>query len=116
MQIIKIFIFLFVLGTGLVLAQQKKYTTYTVKKGESIESISSSLGVSSDQLKKLNPDITNGVKPEQVLVIPNKAYDKKQDISNFDTGVADGNDIIVDGFIYHQVLPKRNHVCAEHQI
>lgn len=106
MQIIKIFIFLFVLGTGLVLAQQKKYTTYTVKKGESIESISSSLGVSSDQLKKLNPDITNGVKPEQVLVIPNKAYDKKQDISKFDTGVADGNDIIVDGFIYHQVLPK----------
>lgn len=106
MQIIKIFILLFVLGTQLVLPQQKKYTTYTVKKGESVESISSSLGVSTDQLKKLNPDITNGIKPEQVLVVPNKAYDKKQDISKFDAAVADGNDIIVDGFIYHQVLPK----------
>ncbi len=106
MQIIKIFILLFILSTQPVLAQQKKYTTYTVKKGESIESISSSLGMSSDLLKKLNPDISNGVKPEQVLVVPNKAYNKKQDISKFDTGVADGNDIIVDGFIYHQVLPK----------
>ncbi|MDZ7614533.1 MAG: LysM peptidoglycan-binding domain-containing protein [Flavobacteriaceae bacterium] len=106
MKIIKLFILLFVLGTQLLLSQQKKYTTYTVKKGETIENISASLGVSSEVLKKLNPDIAKGVQPGLVLVIPNKSYSKSQDITNFDTSMAEGKDIIVDGFIYHEVLPK----------
>lgn len=106
MKIIKIFILLFVLGTQVVLPQQKKYTTYTIKKGETIENISASLGVSSEVLKKLNPDIVHGVQAGLILVVPNKSYDKSQDITNFDTGMVGGNDIIVDGFIYHEVLPK----------
>ncbi|MEN8123669.1 MAG: LysM peptidoglycan-binding domain-containing protein [Bacteroidota bacterium] len=85
---------------------QKKYATYQVKQGETLQSISSELKISSSDLLQLNPDIKDDVKVNDVIVIPNIYYDKNKDINNFEIDMVKGNDIIVDGYVYHVVLSK----------
>ncbi|MFD1315747.1 LysM peptidoglycan-binding domain-containing protein [Namhaeicola litoreus] len=99
-------ILLFTLLTSTLFAQQKKFTTYKVKNGESIESISKTLGIDKAEILNLNPDVTGKLVTNQVLVVPNKAYNAQKDVRNFDTEVVTQKDIVVDGFVYHEVLPK----------
>ena len=97
---------LLLLCTSALFAQQKKYTTYKVKSGESIESISKALGIDKNEILKLNPDVTGKLANDQVIVIPNRAYNANKDVRNFDTEVVTPKDIVVDGFVYHEVLAK----------
>lgn len=94
------------LSTGALEAQEKKYITYKVKEGESIESIAKSLSVTPYDLLKLNPDVKDNVKTDDLIVIPNKSYDPLDNVSSEDLSQIGAKDIVVDNFIYHEVVPK----------
>ena len=104
----KKYIFFFVLFfVGILFTSaQKKYATYQVQQGETLQSISNKFKVSSSDLLKLNPDIKDKVKADDIIVIPNINYNKNKDINNFETDMVSSKDIIVEGFVYHEVLPK----------
>ncbi len=106
MKKLKLLIILFLIGCSTMLAQDKKFTTYRVKPGETIQSISKTLAITPYDLLKLNPDIKDKVNEDDILIIPNKAYDPLQDISNADLSNINQKDIIVDKFIYHEIAPK----------
>ena len=106
MKKFKLLIILFLIACSTMLAQDKKFMTYRVKPGETIQSISKSLAITPYDLLKLNPDIKDKVNEDDILIIPNKAYDPLQDISNADLSNINQKDIIVDKFIYHEIVPK----------
>ena len=71
------FLLLFLLlFSALAFAQQKKYVSYTVKKGETIKQIARSLDISTRDLLRLNPDVSRKPRPNTVIIIPNKNYGK----------------------------------------
>jgi len=98
--------FTLVLSTGVLEAQDKKYITYKVREGESIESIAKSLSVTPYDLLKLNPDVKGNVKTDDLIVIPNKNYDPLDNVSSEELSQIGARDIVVDNFIYHEVVPK----------
>jgi LysM repeat protein len=106
MKNIKLLILLLLIGCSSIFAQDKKFVTYKVKPGETIQSISKALAVTPYDLLKLNPDIKGKVTADDIIIIPNKAYDPLKDISNADQSLIGERDIIVDKFIYHEVTPK----------
>ncbi len=61
--------------------ENKKYLFYTVEKGNTLFSIAEAHNVSVDELIKLNPEATNGIKPGQILKIPN-SFEKKRETEN----------------------------------
>jgi len=106
MKKIKLLILLLFFGWSAAFAQDKRFITYKVKEGETIQSISKSLSVTPYDLLKLNPDVKDNVKVNDIIIIPNKQYDPLGDISNADLRGVGDKDIIVDKFIYHEVIPK----------
>ena len=106
MKRIKLVVLLIFFGWVSILAQDKKFKTYKVKEGETIQSIAKTMAITPYDLLKLNPDVKGDVSENDILIIPNKQYDPLEDIRNADlTGVSE-RDIIVDKFIYHEVIPK----------
>jgi len=68
--------------------QQKKYISYTVKQGETIKSIAKKNGVKTKELLRLNPDVSRRPSPNTVIIIPNKNYNKSENLGankNFHT-------------------------------
>ncbi|MDH3321409.1 MAG: LysM peptidoglycan-binding domain-containing protein [Flavobacteriaceae bacterium] len=106
MKNFKHFIILFFIGTLVAFSQQKKFITYQVLEGETIQSISKNLSITPYDLLKLNPDVKDQIHANDIIIIPNKAYDPKSDIENSDLSIVGDKDIIVDNFIYHEVLKK----------
>jgi len=106
MKHIKLVVFLFLFAWIGAFAQDKKFITYKVKEGETVQSISKTLSITPYDLLKLNPDIKDNVSQDDLLIIPNKQYDPLGDISIADLSGVGDKDIIVDQFIYHEVLPK----------
>lgn len=53
---------------------QKKYISYTVKKGETLKGIAKRLGIKTKDLLSLNPDVGRKPTPETLIIIPNKDY------------------------------------------
>ena len=106
MKNLKFVIFLFLFGCLSILAQDKKFITYKVKQGESIQSISKALSITPYDLLKLNPDVKDNVSPDDIIIVPNKEYDPLEDISNADLSGIGDKDIVVDKYIYHEVVPK----------
>jgi len=110
--------FTLVLSTGVLEAQDKKYITYKVREGESIESIAKSLSVTPYDLLKLNPDVKGNVNKDDLIVIPNKNYDPLDNVSSQELSQIGARDIVVDNFIYHEVVPKETvySILKEYQI
>ena len=106
MKNIKLVFFLLIFGWVGLWAQDKKFITYKVKEGESIQSISKTLSITPYDLLKLNPDVKDNVSANDIIIIPNKNYDPLADISNADLSGVSDKDIVVDKFVYHQVEPK----------
>lgn len=106
MKNIKLIIFLSLFGWVSTFAQDKKFITYKVKEGESVQSISKTLSITPYDLLKLNPDIKDNVIKGDVIIVPNKQYDALADLSVADLSGVGEKDIIVDNFIYHEVMPK----------
>ena len=72
MKHIKLTVFLFLIGWVCIFAQDKKFITYKVQEGETIQSISKALSITPYDLLKLNPDIKDNVNMDDILIIPNK--------------------------------------------
>lgn len=106
MKKIKLLVALFFIGCMVTFAQQKKFITYKVVKGETIQSISKALSITPYDLLKLNPDVEDNVNTGDIIIIPNKEYNPEKDIENSDLSIIGDKDIIVDNFIYHEVLKK----------
>ncbi|RLD78945.1 MAG: hypothetical protein DRJ07_12470 [Bacteroidetes bacterium] len=102
----KLIIILFFIGLSSIFAQQKKFITYKVLQGETIQSISKNLSITPYDLLKLNPDVKDNIKVGDLIIIPNKDYNPEKDIENSDLSSIGVKDIIVDNFIYHEVLKK----------
>ena len=73
----KFLLLLFLLFTAVVIAQQKKYVSYAVKKGETIKSIARNHNISTRDLLNLNPGVKRKPKAETVIIVPNKDFGKK---------------------------------------
>lgn len=69
-------LFLFLICATFVFAQQKKYISYEVKKGETLKSIAKDLDISTKDLGRLNPDVSKKPVTGTVIIIPNKNYGK----------------------------------------
>ena len=106
MKNFKHLIILFFIGTSVAFSQQKKFITHQVLEGETIQSISKSLSITPYDLLKLNPDVKDQINANDIIIIPNKDYDPDLDIQNSDLSIVGDKDIIVDNFIYHEVLKK----------
>ena len=106
MKNIKLIVILFLIGWSSIFSQDKKFITYKVKDGETVQSISKAMAITPYDLLKLNPDIKDNVAGGDIIIVPNKAYDPLLDINNADLSGIGDKDIIVDKFIYHEVAPK----------
>ena len=106
MKNIKLIVILFLIGCSSIFSQDKKFITYKVKDGETVQSISKALAITPYDLLKLNPDIKNNVAGGEIIIVPNKTYDPLLDINNADLSGIGDKDIIVDKYIYHEVAPK----------
>jgi LysM repeat protein len=73
---IKLLLLFFLMGMTLVLGQQKKYITHTVKRGETMKSIARQYKLTTREMLKLNPGV--GRKPEANtrVVVPNPDFGK----------------------------------------
>jgi len=72
MKNIKILLLLIFLTTLTACGQQKKYVSYTVKKGETIRSIAKDNDMKVRDLLRLNPDVSRKPDANTVIIIPNK--------------------------------------------
>lgn len=106
MKNIKHIFILLLIGCASIFAQDKKFSTYKVKPGETVQSISKALSITPYDLLKLNPDVKDTVAANDILIVPNKTYDPLMDINNVNLSNISDKDIIVDKFIYHEVTPK----------
>ncbi|PCH53413.1 MAG: hypothetical protein COC22_02800 [Flavobacteriaceae bacterium] len=68
-------LFLF-LSTAITFAQQKKYISYKVKKGETLKSIAKEYNLSKRDLKRLNPGVNKKPDPNTSIIVPNKNFGK----------------------------------------
>ncbi|NLP58033.1 LysM peptidoglycan-binding domain-containing protein [Lutibacter sp. B1] len=73
-KLLIVFLFLF---SAVITAQQKKYISYSVKKGETMKSIAKEYDLSTRDLLKLNPGISRKPDPNTVIIVPNKNYGKE---------------------------------------
>lgn len=110
MRELKIIIILFfVIATSC--AQQKKYLSYTVKKGETLKIIAKRIGVKTKELIRLNPDTGRKPAPETLIIIPNNEYKPptENDIlvkTNDSINTKDSTpvkDTLVNTFVLHKV-------------
>jgi LysM repeat protein len=77
------FLFVFSIGTGAL--AQNQYKTHYVKKGETVFSIAKQYGVSTEAIYELNPDVTNGVKINSILIIPERSGDAVSEVVRYKT-------------------------------
>ena len=74
MREFKIIIILFFVVIATSCAQQKKYLSYTVKKGETLKIIAKRIGVKTKELVRLNSGTGRKPAPETLIMIPNNNY------------------------------------------
>ena len=76
MKSIKFLLTIVLMCTITLVAQQKKYVSYTVQRGENMKSIAKDYKISTRDLLKLNPDIGRKPEPNTVIIVPNINYGK----------------------------------------
>lgn len=102
----KISIFLILIVVFTSFSQQKKYKTYKVSKGETIETIAKKLSITPYDLLKLNPDVKGNVSEKDIIVIPNMDLSTSDQVEKINLDYLSDKDIIVDNYIYHEVEKK----------
>ena len=112
MRKFKILIILFFVVIASSCGQQKKYISYTVKKGETIKGIAKRLGIKTKDLLILNPDIGRKPVPETLIIIPNNEYQQSEKtaipVENNNSiivseEIPDEEEEIINDFILHKV-------------
>ena len=116
MRKFKILIILFFVVIASSFGQQKKYISYTVKKGETIKGIAKRLGIKTKDLLILNPDIGRKPVPETLIIIPNNEYQQIEEtaipVENNNSiivseEIPDEEEEIINDFILHKVQKGR---------
>ena len=111
MREFKIIIILFFVVIATSCAQQKKYISYTVKKGETLKIIAKRIGIKTKELMRLNPDTGRKPAPETLIIIPNNGYkspiannilDKLNDSITTEANIA-VKDTLANTFVLHKV-------------
>ena len=111
MREFKIIIILFFVVIATSCAQQKKYISYTVKKGETLKIIAKRIGIKTKELIRLNPDTGRKPAPETLIIIPNNGYkspiannilDKLNDSITTEANIA-VKDTLANTFVLHKV-------------
>ena len=111
MREFKIIIILFFIVIATSCAQQKKYISYTVKKGETLKIIAKRIGIKTKELMRLNPDTGRKPAPETRIIIPNNGYksptvnnilDKLNDSITTEANIA-VKDTLANTFVLHKV-------------
>jgi len=111
MREFKIIIILFFVVIATSCAQQKKYISYTVKKGETLKIIAKRIGIKTKELLRLNPDTGRKPAPETLIIIPNNGYkspiannilDKLNDSITTEANIA-VKDTLANTFVLHKV-------------
>lgn len=94
----------FLLVTCTMFSQNKKYETYTVLEGETLQSIARKFSITPYNLIKLNPELTESIELDEgkILIVPNKSYDPAK------AAVDDGKDYVENGLLVHKVEPQEN--------
>ncbi len=108
----KAFIILCFLVIATSCAQQKKYISYTVQRGETMKTIAKRLDIKTKDLMRLNPDVGRRPRPNTVIIIPNKNYSEEKVNEDLITEKIDSTEVektIIDvdelkkNFVIHQV-------------
>ena len=72
MKKIKLLVFLCGLTFAVSCGQQKRYVSYKMQEGETIEDVAKRLDISEDDLLRLNPDVSATPPTNTVIIVPNK--------------------------------------------
>lgn len=112
MKKIIVFIVLFCIVINSSYGQQKKYISYSVKKGETIKLIAKRLGIKTKDLLQLNPDVVRKPAPETVIIIPNHKFEQEsliddpilEEIDSTGTVNMTNIDEFKETFIIHKVV------------
>tara|TARA_R110002072_G_scaffold1587_1_gene13317 strand:- start:110931 stop:112832 length:1902 start_codon:yes stop_codon:yes gene_type:complete len=80
MKILVYLSFLLVITSSCGSIAQEQYKTHYVKEGETVYSIAKQYGVTTEAIYALNPDITNGIKTNSILILPQEGSVAKADI------------------------------------
>lgn len=86
MRQLKLVVFLCVITFAVSCGQQKKYISYTVKKGETMRTIAKRLDMKTRDLLRLNPDVGRRPDANTVIIIPNKSLPKLKEETNTSGG------------------------------
>ncbi len=99
---LKLVVLFFVLATCTMFSQNKKYETYTVQQGETLQSIARKFVITPYKLLKLNPELAenDALVEGKILIVPNKNYNPAS------AAIDDGKDYVENGMLIHKVLPK----------
>lgn len=63
-------------------AQSKRYVPYTVEHGENMKSIAKKFKMTRRQLMRLNPGVSRRPRPSTVIIVPNKFFNKPQQLDD----------------------------------
>ena len=108
----KLFVVLCLFIVASSCAQQKRYISYSVKRGETMKSIAKRLDMRTKDLLRLNPDVGRRPRPNTVIIIPNKDFQETttEEIitEKIDSTEVEKNDVIdieelKKNFVIHQV-------------
>ena len=83
MKPLKLLVFLCVLSFTVSCGQQKRYIQYKVKEGETISIIAKKLKMKKQVLKRLNPDVSNKLKANSFIVVPENNLVRYQNSDKF---------------------------------
>ena len=73
---------LLIFTTG-IFAQQKKYVSYTVKRGETMKSIAADYQMSTKDLMRLNPGVKRKPRRNTVIIVPNPDFGKVVEVVKY---------------------------------
>lgn len=109
---ILVILFVFTIACG----QQKKYITYKVKKGETLEIIAEKFDVDTKDLFSLNPNVGRRPKPDTEIFIPSKHSTKLQDIKYTPKDIVVKDTILKDSIIKLDVFKDLNEDYILHTV
>ncbi len=70
------FVIVFMLFSVVLVAQEKKYVSYTIQQGETMKSVAKKFKIKKRDLKRLNPDVGRKPVMNTVIIVPNLNYNK----------------------------------------
>ncbi len=90
-KLLIILLFVFVASSC---GQQKKYISYTVKKGETMKVIAKRLDMKTKDLLRLNPNVGRRPRPNTEIIIPNKDFNENTTIDEIGVEKIDSTEVV----------------------